>query len=138
MKIECLEKRKGKEKDKVLGGTKLNPVKSPIKDHTRKGKRISSPSKRKKGEEDEIFVTPDCPCKKCNSTIWIPSTITLTWYCYKCGNNIYYTYGTLHQQIESIMNSPTRKNEFVTAADGKYIYPKKNNSVKRINYDKSQ
>ena len=77
---------------------------------------------------------PKQPCHKCGKRLWTVEVTPLTWGCGICGNLIYYSYGTLKQQIDIVMQSD-RKDEFVKSADGKSTLPKKNEEIRKIKFE---
>jgi len=99
-----------------------------------KFKKKSTPIHRQDNKAlDPYYAAPVAKCKKCGRSIWASSNTTLTWSCVHCGNLIYYTFGKLLQQIECVMQS-SRKNEFVYSVNGKCIYPKGNEDLKKLKF----
>jgi len=48
---------------------------------------------------------PKQKCHKCGQDFWEADIEPLTWHCVYCGNLIYYTLGTLKQQIDVVFNA---------------------------------
>lgn len=86
--------------------------------------------------EDINNMVPIVNCHKCGKTKWTFTPEKHTWVCICCGNLIYLSFGKLEQQIDRVLSSQTRYNEFVYSEDETYIKPKKNNTLKRLRYEK--
>ena len=77
----------------------------------------------------------DIKCKKCGEHVW-ERIEDLEYSCVKCGNLLYYTFGTPYQQIESIMRSQ-RGEDFVHTPAGT-IVPKYDSVTAKIKFTRAR
>ena len=86
--------------------------------------------------KDEISnLIPKDRCHKCGKASWGFTEEKCTWECIYCGNLIYFSFGALEQQIDKVMASPIRCNEFIYSEDGTHIKPKKDETLKKLRFD---
>lgn len=99
--------------------------------YAERSERISLISKILRGGHSFLgTIEPKEECHKCHNEMWMRDLEPYTWYCPICGNRVYFTYGTLRQQIDIVLLSQ-RGHDFVVSESG-CIVPRRNDEISHI------
>lgn len=117
-----------------MGESQGNQTAKPSEDVIAHAKKVHQDWKYRYKYEN---LCPPDNCHKCGKHYWAQGEEPLSWSCICCGNIAYFTLGRFHQQIDAVIRS-NRNEDYVLSEEGHAVLPKKNNDIKKINFNKKR